>query len=228
MKAIVIGGSKGIGLAISEKLLLEKHTVIVMSRKPPRVPEIWRKLDLAGGEPQIQSAIDWAISALEGLDWLILSGGMGAYLGPTELTLERLERMYRTNVIGPILVYRFALRALLRSESARVLFIGSTVSRKPGATGLSAYAGSKAALEGFVTSEAKSCARHGIAMNLLSPGWVETPMTEDLKPSKRESILKAIPVRRMGRADEVADFAYSILTASGFLAGSVLEMSGGA
>jgi 3-oxoacyl-[acyl-carrier protein] reductase len=70
-------------------------------------------------------------------------------------------------------------------------------------------------------------AGHGIAINVLSPGWVDTEMTAEIKPELRTRIVSAIPTKRMGTAEEIAEFAVAILAQSNFLTGEILSMAGG-
>ena len=220
-RVVVVGGTKGIGKAIADGAAKIGCSVIRLARRDSDV-----SLDLGWRENRIADAIERAAEIRAGIDWLVLSAGMGAYVSPLEMTEQRILKMFRTNTIGPILVYRAALRHLICSRG-RVLFISSTVGDR-GARGLSLYGASKSAIHGFVRSEARGLASHGVAMNALAPGWVNTDMTDRIEPGLKEAIVKSIPMRRMAEPDEIASFALSILSAPHFLTGQILEMSGGA
>lgn len=219
MRCIIVGGSRGIGRAIAARLSAQGHAVASMSRAD-------QNLDLGWPDAKIHEAMDAEVGKLGGLDWLVLSGGMGAYLGMFEADSERVGKLMQTNFLGPLQVYRRALPALLKTKG-KVLWIGSTVVTH-GARGLAVYAATKATVDGFVRSEARGLARHGVAMNVLSPGWIATEMTAEIKPEIRQGIIRSIPLRRMGEAEEVAEMAVGILETSHFLTGSVIEMTGGA
>jgi NAD(P)-dependent dehydrogenase (short-subunit alcohol dehydrogenase family) len=227
MRVLVIGGSSGIGAAIVARLEADGHQVVALSRSAKHA------LDLSDTDENIERAVRDAIRSWSGgsdwpdsLDALIVSSGMGAYMGPLEHRVERLTQLFRVNTIGPIVAYRSALRALMRAQG-RVIFVTSTVARRPGARDLGAYAATKAALHAFVMCEAKQLAPHGVAMNALAPGWVETPMTAEIKPAKRAAIEKAIPMGRMATPLEVAVFAVQMLTWPHYATGGVHEISGG-
>ena len=151
---------------------------------------------------------------------------MGAYLNPVAPE-EKIEELLHTNFVGPVLVYQAALKSLIKS-SGSVLFLSSTVSRRPGASGLSVYAATKGAIESYVVSEARRVARKGVRMNVLSPGWVESPMTDEIDPALKERIIKAIPLKRMGSPEEIAQVALDIIEGPEFLTGSIVEIGGGA
>lgn len=220
MKTIVLGGTSGIGAAIYSELTKQGHEVIKLSRttEPP--------LDLRASQDAIRDAITRAVDTLGGLDALVVAGGMGSYENPIA-TEEKILQLARTNFIGPVMAYQACLKTFLKQGHGKVLFVSSTVVRKPGASGLSVYAGTKAAIDSYAINEARRVAKRGISINVLSPGWVESPMTEEIKPELKERILKSMPVRRMGTPEEVATFAVAILNQSDFLTGSILEISGG-
>jgi 3-oxoacyl-[acyl-carrier protein] reductase len=216
---VVIGHSRGIGEAISTALWDRGWDIVGLSRHSDPA------LDLSWPEERIRSTIEENVGESP-LDGLVLSGGMGAYLAPWQMTESRIHEIFATNLFGPIAVYRALLKPLMKARG-RVLWIGSTAARKPGATGLSVYAASKGAVESFVYSESRRLAPAGIAMNVLATGWVETDMTKDLKPDLREKILKAIPCGRMASPEEIASFAASIIESPSWLTGEVLHMAGG-
>lgn len=220
LRVIVVGGTKGIGEATVARLRKDGAAVIPMARSNG-------SLDLAWDDGRISAAVHEAVGLLGGgLDRLVLSGGMGAYVSTLEMDSARVDELWRTNFGGPVQVYRAALRSLLRARG-KVLWIGSTVATH-GARGLSAYAATKAAVDGFVRSEARTLAKHHVAMNVLSPGWVETPMTAEIKPEIREAIVRSIPMRRMAYAAEIAEVAVGMLAWPHWCTGGVHEVTGGA
>lgn len=220
MRVVLVGGSKGIGKAILERLEKDGHTVVSLSRSSSPV------LDLTAPQAHIHEAIDAAIEQLGGVDALVVSAGQGAYLAPWQDTIERREHLMRVNFHGPVECYRAALRELLRSRG-HVLFVGSTVASR-GAKGLAAYAATKGGMEAYVRSEARGLARHGVSMNVVAPGWVETEMTAQLERPLRAAILRSLPLRRMLLPEEVAEFIVRVLGATHAVSGQVLEVSGAA
>lgn len=219
MKILLIGGSKGLGAEVAERL--SHHDLVTMSRSS--IPA----LDLEWPEEKIRAAVKDAITRLGGLDALIVSSGLGAYHKPT-ISDEQVKRIYQVNVFGPMTVFRAAQRALLRSKG-KAVFITSTASRRPGSGGLSVYGSSKAAVNSWVQSEGRRQAKHGIAMYAVSPGFFDSPMTVDMMPALREKVEKAIPFGRFGGADEISLFVGMLIEQSNWvLAGQVFECSGGA
>ena len=218
MRVLLIGGSKGIGQAVYDRLK-PHHEIRSLSRSstPP--------LDLAWDESLIADPVHKSIEDLGGLDWLIVSSGMGAYMACYEPTPKSSEMM-QVNFLGPRSVFKAAHRDLLRSRG-KALFIGSSVAWS-GARGLQDYAATKGAMHSWVVSLARGFAKHHVAVNVLAPGWVETPMTDGISPHLKESILKSLPMRRMIWPAEVAVMVELLLQAPHVLTGQVIPMTGGA
>jgi 3-oxoacyl-[acyl-carrier protein] reductase len=142
------------------------------------------------------------------------------------LTAENLEKMFRTNTFSAYFLAREAARVMKRGS---MVFIGSTACER-GEPGHSHYAGSKAALWGLVQSLAQELAP-GIRVNLVSPGWVNTPMAESsfAIPGKLEKIVSAIPLRRVAEPEDVASAVVFLADdRQCHLTGLDLPVSGGA
>jgi 3-oxoacyl-[acyl-carrier protein] reductase len=223
MKSIIIGGTKGIGASIFNKHPGGRY--LAMSRSKG-ADERWRYIDLRGTDFDIQNSMKLAIQDLDGLDNLVISSGMGAYLGPLQMTHDRILELMQVNVFGPISAYLACRRALVKSRG-KVIFISSSVADN-GARGLSVYAATKGAINSFVRSEAKTAAKLGYAVCAVAPGWCETPMTAELDQDLRAAILKYIPEGRMARPDEIADFVMALLGQSNWvLQGQIFTATGG-
>lgn len=218
-RILLIGGHTGLGAAIQRELFEDK--VKAVSRRSER------PLDLRWTAEAIKERTLEFIDELEGLDALIVSSGMGAYLGPLA-SMEKIEDLVKVNQLGPIAVYKACQKALLKSKG-KACFITSTCSRRPGSGGLSIYGSTKAAINSFVVNEGRRAAKKGVALFSVSPGWFESDMTAELEPKARASAEKGIPFGRFGTAEEIAQFTVSLLDQTNWcLAGQVFEVSGGA
>lgn len=205
---LVIGGTKGIGGAIAESYRLTGDRVRDASRKG------WFELDLSWDPTIIEQQMNAILLSIfpTGLDRLVLSAGMGAYVN-RYFDPDKLKDVFRVNVFGRILAYRQAYRFLGRSKGS-ALFIGSTVA-KYGAKGLELYGAAMAANEGFVVSEAHRARRNGVRVNVLSPGWVRTPMTDEMREDYKEAARRWMPIGRMLEPEEVAHKAREVLEGNG-------------
>ena len=219
-KTLIIGGSKGLGECISEKMWENGDTVRCLSRSTKPM------LDLEWEEYVIRDTIRRVIREMDGIDNLIVSSGHGVYLNPLG-SGEDVEKSVRVNTLGPIYCFRAAYKAMLKSKG-KTCMISSTCARRPGSGGLSVYGGSKAGLNGYVMNESRRAASRGIALFAVAPGWFNSPMVEELNMKVRESAEKAIPFGRFGEMDEIAQFVASLMGQSNWcLAGQIFECSGG-
>jgi len=220
MRVVLIGGSKGLGLEIRSQLEKAGHTVLALSRNST-LP-----LDLTWEEDKIKSAMKQALGTLGGIDWLVISSGLGSFERP-DVEDEKVKEIFQTNLFGVLAAYRACLKELKKSQG-KVCFISSTCARKPGSGGLSYYAASKGGLNSFVLNEAKRLAKDGVGMFSVSPSWFDSPMTEELVPEVKDAAIKAIPFGRFGTVAEIAEAVVSMLRWSNWcVAGSNFELSGG-
>jgi 3-oxoacyl-[acyl-carrier protein] reductase len=219
-KTLIIGGSKGLGEEIACKCWDGGHTIRSLSRSTKPT------LDLEWRGDIIIERVRAVISEMGGIDNLIVSSGHGVYLNPLGKD-EDVEKAVRVNEIGPMYVFRAALKGLLKSKG-KACFITSTCARRPGSGGLSVYGASKAGLNGYVLNESRRVAKKGIAMFAVAPGWFNGPMTDELNCGLRTAAVNAIPFRRFGEMDEIADFVVALLNQSNWcVGGQIYECSGG-
>lgn len=226
MNVLLIGGNRGIGKAIADKLREDSHNVYCLYRSG--VPS----LDLRASEREIRNTVRCGLQNLcgrtgEQLDVLIVSSGMGAYYSPL-VSDEKIKTLFQVNLFGPMLVYRTCLKHLLKSKG-KAIFLGSVVARRPGSGGLSMYSAVKGALNSWVISEGRRAAKKGVSLTVVSPGMVNSEMTQDMVPVLKNATTKNIPFGRWAECNEVADFTVSLLNQSNWtLAGGIFEISGGA
>jgi 3-oxoacyl-[acyl-carrier protein] reductase len=226
--ALVTGASSGIGLGIAEALLAQGMRVAAHYRtgraaaeKLPGAIPLQAEL---GSEAGCVSLAQQARAALGHVDLLVHSAGIWN-AGPIEsIQAAVLEEMFRVNTFSAFYLVRELIPAL--RPRGGVVFIGSTAGQR-GETGHSHYAASKGALQSLVMSLATELAP-AIRVNLVSPGWVRTPMAELALERIAPTMLPTIPNRRVA---EVADVANAVLflasDASSHLVGQDLSVSGG-
>ncbi len=237
-RALVTGASSGIGLGIAEALLDQgMHVALhyrsnraaaeaICARFPGRAFPLQADL---GAEAGCVHAVKEAAHVMGGLEALVHSAGLWND-GPIErIEAARLEEIFRVNVFSAFYLVREALPLLRRGERGRgnVVFIGSTAGQR-GEPGHSHYAASKGALQSLCLSLAVELAP-AVRANLVSPGWVRTPMSEAHLATTGALIAAALPNRRVADVDDVVHAVlYLSSEASAHLLGQDLEVSGGA
>jgi 3-oxoacyl-[acyl-carrier protein] reductase len=231
-RVLVTGASSGIGLACARAFLAAGDLVVAHCRTGRAAVEELRREH--GSARVVPVAADLSreegcvalVRAAGAFDVLVHSAGIWNDGEIRTLTAENLEKMFRTNTFSAYFLAREAARVM---KQGSVVFIGSTAGER-GEPGHSHYAGSKAALWGLVQSLAQELAP-GIRVNLVSPGWVNTPMATATfaVPGKFERIVDAIPLRRVAEPEDVASAVVFLADdRQCHLTGVDLPVSGGA
>jgi NAD(P)-dependent dehydrogenase (short-subunit alcohol dehydrogenase family) len=211
--AVVTGASSGIGLGIAQELAASGATVIITGRDKQKLESAVSTLGPEARKYQVD------VSSLSGLDdfyeqirsqfgridILIANAGMGEIEPLGQITPEKFDLQFTTNVRGITFTVQKALP--LMKPGSSIVITGSTASINPG-EGLSVYGGTKAALRAMVRSWILDIKGAGVRINILSPGPVDTQSLRDFLPEPVDAILQALrdrsPIGRIGRTDEIA------------------------
>ena len=241
--SLISGGSRGLGLAIVESLLARGDRVATFSRSgSPALSALAaahtdqlhvEQLD-ASDSPAIQAFVKRAAARFGGIDHCIANAAI-AHEGVLATTRDdEIDTMLAVNVKGSIVLVRECVRQMLlhrdsvASRHPSIALISSVVAER-GSPGLSVYAATKAALEGFGISLARELGPRGIRVNIVAPGFLETDLSAPLSPENRERIARRTALGRLGTAADVVGTVLFLTTgASGFLTGQVIAADGGA
>lgn len=217
MNVVLVGGNRGLGKRLKDKLDLDPAAYVTQLGRP--------RLDLYDDERRIENTVRHFAPKV--IDALVISSGL-AIETPYNAREADFYKMLKVNFLGPLAVYRACVRGLLRARG-KVILVSSTVTRRPSAQWLAHYAASKGALEGWAAAESRRLAKHDIGMCVVRPGWFTDGMADNLHPATRARSERAIPMRRFGTREEVAQFIVSLLTQSNWcLAGQTFDITGGA
>jgi 3-oxoacyl-[acyl-carrier protein] reductase len=144
--------------------------------------------------------------------------------------MEAYRRMLDVNVTGTLLCSRYALPPMIERGYGRIINLSSQLAQRAvGGGGFAAYAATKGAIESLTRALAAEVGGHGITVNAISPGGIETDMSRDvMTPEYRARRLAELPLRRFGSVDDVA-YSAVVLAAdeAGYLTGQILHPSGG-
>jgi 3-oxoacyl-[acyl-carrier protein] reductase len=237
--ALVTGGSRGIGRAISLELASQGVAVAVnYASRAAAAEEVVQEIRSAGGtanafaadvsqEAAVAALFDEVTVALGPVTVLVNNAGITRDNLLLRMTVDEFDQVIATNLRSAFLCTKAALRGMLRAKWGRVVSIAS-VAGVAGNPGQANYAASKAGLIGFSKSVAKEVGSRGITVNVVAPGFIETDMTEALGEEVRSASLPSIALGRFGAAGEVAA-AVGFLASedAGYITGQVLGVDGG-
>jgi 3-oxoacyl-[acyl-carrier protein] reductase len=232
--ALVLGGSRGIGAAIVERLARDGARVAFTYAASPDSAETLRaRIESLGGTAaafqadsadagQIKAAIDQTLARFGRLDILVVNAGVLKLASVDQMSLDDFDRMVAVNIRGVFAAIHHAAPHL--ADGGRIITIGSNSAGRVGFPGGGAYAMTKAAVATLVRGAAIDLAPRAITVNNIQPGPTVTDMTDGLA----DLVKPLIPLGRMGETREIAGLvAYLVREESGFMTGASLTIDGG-
>jgi 3-oxoacyl-[acyl-carrier protein] reductase len=236
--AIVTGAGRGIGRAIALKFAGEGAAIVCVSRTLENAERVAQEVRALGqnawahavdvADPgAVNAAAETILAATGRVDILVNNAGVTRDGLLVRMSEADWDTVLDTNLKGAFLFTKALSRTLMKQRSGRIINIASIVGLI-GNAGQCNYASSKAGLLGFTKSAARELASRGVLVNAVAPGFIETDMTAGLKEELKNEMLKAIPLGRLGQADEIAEAALFLASpASRYITGQVLTVDGG-
>jgi acetoacetyl-CoA reductase len=235
--AIVTGASRGIGRAIATRLASEGMSLVLGYLDSERSARALAQ-DLLGegtavtlvrgdiADPSTANQlVEAALSEFGRLDCLVNNAGITRDGTLSKLEASSYTEVLGVNLVGAALVANASIAPMIRARFGRIVNVASFVGQK-GNFGQANYAASKAGLIAWTKVAAIELARHGITVNAVCPGFIETDMLKDVPETVRQKLLDQIPLMRFGRPEEVADVVAFVL-ASEYITGAQININGG-
>jgi 3-oxoacyl-[acyl-carrier protein] reductase len=234
--ALVTGGSRGIGLAISELLAEAGARVAVVARNGERAAEAAASLpgsghagyacDVADGAA-VSATVEAVEADLGGVDILVNNAGITRDNILLRMKDEEWNEVIDTNLRGAFFMTRAVYRGMMKRRDGAIINVSSVVGLM-GNPGQANYAASKAGLLGFTRSVARELASRGVRCNAIAPGYIRTDMTADLTEEQTQALLSGIPMQRLGDPADIAGVVRFLAGPSArYITGQVLSVDGG-
>ena len=233
--ALVTGASGGLGDAIARALHAQGARVALSGTRQEALEKLAAELGEGAhacpADLRDAGAADALVTAAEAacgpLDILVNNAGLTRDMLALRMKDADWDTVLDVDLGAPFRLARAALRGMVRRRAGRIIGIGSIVG-STGNPGQANYAAAKAGLVGMTKALAQEVGSRGITVNMVAPGFIETPMTDALSPEQRTKLTGAIPLGRMGRpADVAAAVVYLASEEAQWITGATLHVNGG-
>ena len=237
---LVTGGSRGIGLAIAQRLASSGYNVIAVARRESddlreaiRVTTKgsgrihFRTFDLSAVDaiPAFVKSVRDEFGAIYGL---VNNAGIGTEGLLATMHNSEIEALVRLNVLSPVILTKYVVRHMMADGAGGRVINMSSIIASTGYNGLSVYGATKAAATGFTRSLAREVGKLGITVNAIAPGFIDTELTHSLGAEQRQRIAGRSALRRLPETDDVAGMVEYLLGEGGRnITGTVLTVDAG-
>ena len=243
--ALITGASSGIGRATAEAFAAKGASVVVAARREEDLASLVTAIEARGGKAtavktdvsatnDVEHMIAHAIETFGRLDYAINNAGIeGRFAGITDLAEEDWDRVLNINLRGVFLCLKYEARAMLNCGNGGAIVNVGSINSFLGFSSGSAYVASKHGLIGLTTSVSAELAPHGIRVNLICPGIIDTPMHQRARKLLGDEIydtavLPSVHLRRAGRPEEIArSIVFLCSDEASYITGTTLTPDGG-
>jgi 3-oxoacyl-[acyl-carrier protein] reductase len=239
-KVLVTGASRGIGLAIAQKLAASGYDVAAVARRSSDELAV----AIEASERQGSGRLTFAAFDLMEIDaipefirrmrresgpiyGLVNNAGIGTEGLLATMPTDQIETLLRLNNLSPIVLTKYVVRGMMAEGRGRIVNLSSIIA-STGYNALSVYGATKAAMIGFTKSLSREVGRLGITVNAIAPGFIDTEMTRGLDETQRKRIADRSALRRLAEVEDVAAMTAYLIGESGRnITGAVMTIDAG-
>jgi acetoacetyl-CoA reductase len=236
---LVTGGTRGIGAAITTMLAKNGAKVAAGYSKGREAAEaLQQQLEAGGGQVSVhqgrvdsiedcERVVGEVLDRFGRIDFLVNNAGITVDKTVRKMTADDWHNVLNVNLFGAFAMTKAVLEHMIERGSGRIVNISSVIG-ETGNVGQANYAASKAGLFGFTKSLALEMSRRGITVNVVAPGFIATEMVSAMPQAALDSVVEKIPLRRLGKPEEVARVVQFLLEdESSYITGAVYTINGG-
>ena len=233
-KILITGATGGIGYSLVDKFNLLGGSILAtgtnedklndLKIKYPKIKIL--KFDISKHD-EIENMIDKATSELDGLDILINNAGITSDNLSLRMKKDEWEKVININLSSTFYFCKFAIKKMLKNKYGRIINITSIVGHT-GNLGQSNYSASKAGIIGMSKSLAIEYAKKNITINCVSPGFIETKMTDKISEDMKKILISRVPMSKLGTGLDVSNtVAFLSSDAASYITGETIHVNGG-
>lgn len=237
--ALVTGGSRGIGRAISERLAaLGARIAVNYASNSSAADDVVGALQSSGaegkaygfdvGDPDaVDASVKQIIADFGGIDILVNNAGVADDGLLVRTSPEQWQRTISINLSGSFFCAKAVAKSMMKARRGRIINISSVIGEM-GNAGQAAYGASKAGVLGLTKSLARELGSRNITVNAVTPGYIQTDMTSGMSEEQNDALLQQIVLRRLGEAEDVARLvAFLASSEASYITGQVIGVNGG-
>ena len=233
-KIIITGATGGIGNALIEKFNDLNGNILATGTNEEKLNSLKKKFPNIkilkfniSDHSQIEEFIESASNKLDGLDILVNNAGITKDNLSLRMKDEEWNKVIHINLSSTFLLCKFAIKKMLKNKYGKIVNITSVVGHT-GNVGQANYAASKAGIIGMTKSLAIEYAKKNLNLNCVSPGFIQTAMTEKISESIKTTLISRIPMAKLGTGEDVANStAFLCSDSASYLTGETIHVNGG-